>query len=1047
MKLPFIRRRKRATRVVVMERRQWLLGGLATVLVAAVWWAGGLQFIERLTFDWRTRWFWRFSEPPSANIAIVAMDDASITSVGRWPWPRSYLAAIIDELRFAEVQVAALDLLLDDPEKPLLVERPDPANWEFSDTPRDPSSPPPRNIVSVDGDRLFADAILAHGNIVLAASFKFGERAAEEAASDTLSREQQFQLPLERMFAFLQSDPALMEVDLADPDAERAAVKRVMHALIGREYDRGPEYDAIERKFRAARTLLRAADRASIPSPALERDWARSFEPSAPIPSLANSAALLANVSFDSYDADGLTRRVPVLVRHRDRLWPTLGMAAVLAYWGADSQSLTLDGGDLVVRLRGSERRVQLSRAALQRRPVDGLVPIPWPRGTLGKDRAIALAAQRDPARTSLPSEHAAAPTAPASAIPAPAASDAGDDDDSAVSGWEFQFFDLVSNRPAEVRAGRLFEPTQQAQRLKENLISLSQNFEIAYAREVLTDDRRDAFRATLRALLDADVEVDSPVWQGHLNALRSLAGLAALQGTEQLEFIIAPGSPELPPALRDRKPTSFSPAEIDAALTALGEDLSTPDGQRTQGLCLALAQAPRAFDAIWTEIDLAEKTIREVRADLKQRLRGKIVFFGWTATGQTADFVATSIHPRTPGVHVHAAIANMVLQDFQRRAWPTWAEAAMLSFLGFLGTWIGVRSGVLTAPVAVVAVLLSWFAFNGILLWDLNRVDASFAGPAVACAGGWLAVLLHRLLVEQRDRKVTEERFKSYVSPAVVDILVNNPDLSTMKPSMRDMTVMFSDVADFTTTSERLGPELLAKCLSKYLKEMTEILQKNRGTLDKYLGDGIMCFWNAPLDDNQHARHACQTAVQMIGRLEELNDSGAFEEAGRLKVRIGLCTGPCMVGDFGNPPRNSNYTLLGDTANFAARLEGANKFFGTRILGTQAVRDQAGPDIRWRRIGKVFVKGKKEADTLYELIGPLNPHGPATDDWIDLSDSAVDDYANNRFDDCLKKFGVLSRRFGDEKLADLYAETIAAWRARPDYPAAFDGSIVLTEK
>jgi len=161
MKLPFIRRRKRATRVVVMERRQWLLGGLATVLVAAVWWAGGLQFIERLTFDWRTRWFWRFSEPPSANIAIVAMDDASITSVGRWPWPRSYLAAIIDELRFAEVQVAALDLLLDDPEKPLLVERPDPANWEFSDTPRDPSSPPPRNIVSVDGDRLFADAILA----------------------------------------------------------------------------------------------------------------------------------------------------------------------------------------------------------------------------------------------------------------------------------------------------------------------------------------------------------------------------------------------------------------------------------------------------------------------------------------------------------------------------------------------------------------------------------------------------------------------------------------------------------------------------------------------------------------------------------------------------------------------------------------------------------------------------------------------------------------------------------------------------------------------
>jgi adenylate cyclase len=445
--------------------------------------------------------------------------------------------------------------------------------------------------------------------------------------------------------------------------------------------------------------------------------------------------------------------------------------------------------------------------------------------------------------------------------------------------------------------------------------------------------------------------------------------------------------------------------------------------------------------------IDAAITNITIIRKELASLLRGKIVVVGFTALGTDSDVVITPVDSRTPGPMVHVAVINSLLTELFRVPWPLWADFVVIGLMGLAGTWLGVRFNVVTGPLALAGLVLGWFFVAGALLWDTSLIIAAVAGPSVAATGSWVTVLLHRLLVEQRGRKVTEERFKSYVSPAVVDILVNNPELGTMKPSMREMTVMFTDVADFTTTSERLGPELLAKCLSKYLKEMTEILQKNRGTLDKYLGDGIMCFWNAPIDDAQHARHAALTAVQMMKRLEELNDSGAFEEAGRLKVRVGICTGPCMVGDFGNPPRNSNYTLLGDTANFAARLEGANKFFGTRILATQRVRDQAGLDVRWRSIGKVFVKGKKEADWLYELIGPLEPHGPATDEWLSASDEAVRDFVEGRFDPCLKKFDMLARRFGDVQLAAMYAETISAWRARPDYPAAFDGAIVLTEK
>ncbi len=1035
MKLPFFRRRKRSSRVVVMERRQWFLGAMATVLVAIVWWVGGLDFLERQTFDWRTRWFWRFNEPPSSNIAIVALDDASIDSIGRWPWPRSRLAAVLDEFVRAEVAVAALDLLLDDPEDPILVRIPDPAAWEFGST-----APKGDRVKEVDGDRLLAEAIEAHGNIVVAANFQFGEKADEDASREAANRDQQFRMSLEAMFTLLEAQKTLMDVDLFDRAAEEDAVRGILRQLIGRDSTEGPEFKEVQRKFRAARTLLRASERSSIKAPVTIKQWARSFEPRAPVPRLANSAALLANVSFDSYDPDGLTRRIPILVQHRDRLWPSLGLAAVLAYWGASAESLRLDGDELVVDLRGSERRIQLSRAVLQRRAVDGLVAIPWPRGTLGKDSTLHRAAEE---RTG----QGLGPSVPSAATPgidgstAPASVEA----ETEVSGWEFQFYDLGARQRAEVRAGRLYEPTMQGERLKKNIESLSRSFEIAFAREYVTDTRRDEFRAAARWLLANEVDVDSPEWQEYREKLHwmSLAAQAEADNVIGGEF----RRDDTPEALKRAKMADITHADVKALLETSGLKPGEEAYTETYDKMVALLDASNLSAVIWSEIDLAEKSIRTIRAELKARLKGKIVFFGWTATGQTADFVATSIHPRTPGVHVHAAIANAVQTGAWKRDWLWWANLGVLAFLGFIGSWIGVRANVLTAPIAVVAVLCSWFAFNGILLWDLNQVYATVSGTAVACAGGWLAVLLHRLLVEQRDRKVTEERFKSYVSPAVVDILVNNPALSTMKPGMRDMSVMFSDVADFTTTSERLGPELLAKCLSKYLKEMTEILQKNRGTLDKYLGDGIMCFWNAPLDDGEHARHACQTAVQMIGRLEELNDSGAFEEAGRLKVRIGLCTGPCMVGDFGNPPRNSNYTLLGDTANFAARLEGANKFFGTRILGTQRVKDQAGPDIRWRPVGKVFVKGKKEADQLYELIGPLNPHGPATDDWIDLTSSAVDDYAAGRFDDCLKKFAVLGRRFGDEKLAELYEAAIAEWRGRPDYATAFDGSIVLTEK
>jgi adenylate cyclase len=279
--------------------------------------------------------------------------------------------------------------------------------------------------------------------------------------------------------------------------------------------------------------------------------------------------------------------------------------------------------------------------------------------------------------------------------------------------------------------------------------------------------------------------------------------------------------------------------------------------------------------------------------------------------------------------VHVHAAVCNSLLTGFQRIPGPLAGQLLIVLSLGLVGTWIGVRSTVVGGPLLVIVALVLWGVFASVVLWGMYDRIWSIAGPTVAASAGWLVVVLHRLLVEQRSRRKTEERFKSYVSPAVVDILVQNPSLSSMAPQQKELTVLFTDIAGFTTTAEKLGSQGTAELLAIYLGTMTEVVQRHGATLDKYIGDAIMAFWGAPIDDLKHARNACTAAVEMMKTLDRLNEENAFGAAGVLKVRIGLATGELMVGDFGNPPRNSSYTVIGDTANLSSRLEGANKVFG----------------------------------------------------------------------------------------------------------------------
>lgn len=1015
-----------------MEYRQWLLGSMMTVAVAIIWWSGGLDRFEFMAQDEQQGLFYARTGQPAEEVALVAIDDRSLDTVGRWPWDREKLAAIVYELKRAKANVVALDILLNEPQPRRYVEEPNPLEWEFRETPPTEEELE-RRLVPVDDDKILARAIADHSRVVLAAKFPAQEiRQSDEVSArvrldpvfQVLERDSEVQEALRRMqeIPATWAGSAVPSQAAAYREAEKVALNTLRRAIWGEEETvrtLGHEQDEMRRVLDRVLAIKSASDLSSLPQGVAARPWARSSDPNPPTSVLATPAARLANVSFDTIDVDSRTRRVPLWVEHRARLWPSLGLAAVMEYRGVYPEDVEIGSNDFVIRVGETETRFPLMKSRFRRgNEVDGLTYVTWPRGVYGMAGQVAAAVESARQRF------------------------AGNEEQlelvfnrraSEMSGWEWQLFRLDEARTQIVQAGRLYEPTLQAERLRTNFMNLARVVEKACARfltQLITPEERDEFRLAIRRLLRLApdesgelilFETDNVNWLRELETVRRIARKAHAQAVEFL----------------DTSAGVKTRADID----------TIPDLQPEDRAVLETAATALDIPIVLNEIDDSILAVAEIRRQLAYLLGGKIVVVGFTALATDSDVVSTPIDSKTPGAMVHVAVANALLRNMVRARWDPWVDFVSIGIMGIMGTWLGVRLNVFAGPLALVALGVTWFLISGALLWDARLTIAAIAGPGVAAGGGWVTVLLHRLLVEQRGRKVTEERFKSYVSPAVVDILVNNPELGTMRPSMRDMTVMFTDVADFTTTSERLGPELLAKCLSKYLKEMTEILQQNRGTLDKYLGDGIMAFYNAPLDDPEHARHACATAVSMLARLDELNDAGAFEEAGRLRVRVGICTGPCMVGDFGNPPRNSNYTLLGDTANFAARLEGANKFFGTRILAVQRTRDFAGPDVRWRTIGKVFVKGKKEADLLSELVGRLEPHGPATEEWLQLTEDAVADYAAGRFDPCLEKFDMLARRFGDVKLAEIYAEAVQTWKSRPDFETAFDGAIVLTEK
>jgi adenylate cyclase len=429
--------------------------------------------------------------------------------------------------------------------------------------------------------------------------------------------------------------------------------------------------------------------------------------------------------------------------------------------------------------------------------------------------------------------------------------------------------------------------------------------------------------------------------------------------------------------------------------------------------------------------------------AALQAAVGGRIVLIGTSAVG-LRDIVSVPMGYSIPGVRVHAEIIDQVVgQTFLTR--PDWAQGAELAAAALLGlvllAFAGRTGALVTSGVALVliagAFAGSWWAFAGGRL----LLDPLLPGLAVALA--FLVTTPILLLMSDRERQFVRGAFGRYLSPTLVERLAANPEGLALGGELRDLTVLFSDIRGFTSMSENMNPTELTALLNGFLTPMTDILLASEGTIDKYMGDAIMCFWNAPLDIAEHERKACLAALQMVASLDELN-------RGRdkpLKVGIGLNSAPCCVGNLGSAQRFS-YSAIGDGVNLASRVEGLTKGYGVAILVTETTRAAAG-DLAFLEVDLVRVVGRADPVSIYALLGDETVARSAA--FTALAADHLELIVAYRAADPDRAAMALAaaRAHGApevEKLYDIYAERIGELRANPP-SADWDGVFTATSK
>ncbi|MFH1012490.1 MAG: adenylate/guanylate cyclase domain-containing protein [Candidatus Peregrinibacteria bacterium] len=374
---------------------------------------------------------------------------------------------------------------------------------------------------------------------------------------------------------------------------------------------------------------------------------------------------------------------------------------------------------------------------------------------------------------------------------------------------------------------------------------------------------------------------------------------------------------------------------------------------------------APNAFAQV-SFVDVMNKRFVDKqgnRADMKD----KVVLIGPTALDLQDHYLSpVSEGVKMAGVEIHANAVQTItegkfLHDQSRRVfWITMLGILVVNLVLF--SFLKLRYA---TPVVVIELI--GIAVAGVISYEV-QVLVNVVYPAFTALATFVGAYLLRFLIEQKKRRFIQGAFGHYVSPEVVKQILAHPETLQLGGAKRDITTFFSDIAGFTSISEKMEPTELVTFLNEYLQAMTEVILKHQGTLDKYEGDAIMAFWNAPVAQHDHAKSACLAALEQQARLQELRKQWKKAGLPEIHARMGINTGPAVVGNMGSADR-FDYTAIGDAVNLASRLEGINKQYGTEIIISENTYAQVRDLFECRQLDRTQVKGKEQVVTIYELI------------------------------------------------------------------------------
>ncbi len=874
-----------------------LFAGLAaTLAVIAVGMAGLLDGFEWWSQDQRFLRARRIPEPLSKGVALVAIDDRALDTIGRWPWSRDVLALAFDEIAIAGARTVASDVLFTD-------------------------------VQSVAADTALAAGI-ARSPTVLAVNMDEGRLDA------TLWLSAEGRQALNSLVAVIAEDITAEPVSIADRAGltdirrerflERSTNFKKLAAwkeLLRLRNAGTPPADAQAYRLLLTKqdeTLERFAERNSV-NEAFERDQsfallarfmsASKGEGSAmDAPPMAQFAERAAGVGFVNCapDNDGQYRRVRPFWRTPYGSLPQFGLAAGLLQMGIAPASIREEQEALVFP---DGRRLPLE---------SGHIYVDWPT----------------------------------------------------------EMFEAI---------GGTVESADE--RDETGVIAIGALIDLANQRKLLAEQEQ-RYRD-----LGADIAAAQAIPAEAMTLVPVDAAVrAAVQ--EQGEFIAG-----------------------DLSVRGTGDIKDATDDERKQ------VGTYREWWRLDQEIPASRKKIADAAKEARDGLEGRLVFVGFIATGVMADMINTVNGPRTPGVYFHAAVADMVISSQSVYLWPPWSGWLIGAVFGLICAVIAWKSGAGISTAVAFSIAGAWVLLSGFWAFEFHDLMVPVAVPVLAAIASQAASVSTAAVVHQREKARITRQFRARVSPQLVERLAANPDALSMRGEQRTATILFGDLAGFTTISEKLGSEAVVATLNLYMSAMANELTERRAYVNKFLGDGLLAFWSAfepEPEQGQLAAEACRACQRVVKSIGERPDRQSLP---KVSLRLGVATGPVTIGDCGAPPDLNDYTVIGDSANLAARLESANKQFGTAILfcgNTRAlIRDSGGLAIV--SLGRVVVVGQSIPIDLFTMLVEDPQVG-----WIESVDRAVQAFARADFPACAAAWDAHEQAFGVTKLTVPFRDALA---------------------